>query len=114
LLAPYGCDVVPVEFGGCLHLKSAVTRIADDLLLLNPQWVSPDAFQGLRHLAVDPAEPHAANALALGGAVVHPAQHARTGARIEAAGFTVKPVPQVELAKAEAGVTCCSLLVRTG
>jgi dimethylargininase len=111
LLKPFGCTVVAVEFAGCLHLKSAVTRITDDLLLLNPQWVRADAFEGFRSLAVDPSEPHAANALALGGAIVHPLQHARTRARIEAAGFAVRTVPQVELAKAEAGVTCCSLLV---
>lgn len=111
LLAPFGCTVVPVEFTGCLHLKSAVTRIADDRLLLNPQWVRPAAFAGFASLAVDPAEPHAANALALGGAIVHPLQHARTRARLEAAGFAVRTVPQLELAKAEAGVTCCSLLV---
>jgi dimethylargininase len=60
---------------------------------------------------VDPAEPHAANALALAGAVIHPLQHARTRARIESAGFEVVTVPQAELAKAEAGVTCCSLLL---
>jgi dimethylargininase len=111
LLKSFGCRVVPVEFAGCLHLKSAVTRIADDLLLLNPQWVRAEAFEGLASLAVDPAEPHAANALALGGAIVHPLQHARTRARLEAAGFAVRTVPQIELAKAEAGVTCCSLLV---
>lgn len=110
-LARNGYEVVAVEFGGCLHLKSAVTRIADDLLLLNPAWVSPAGFPGYRTLAVDPAEPHAANALALGGAVIHPLHHGRTRARIEAAGFTVITVPQAELAKAESGVTCSSLLV---
>jgi dimethylargininase len=110
-LAPYGYEVIPLAFTGCLHLKSAVTRIAADLLLLNPAWVKADAFTGYRALAVDPAEPHAANALALGGAVIHPLQHARTRARLEAAGLTVVTVPQVELAKAESGVTCCSLLV---
>lgn len=111
LLAPYGYEVIPLAFTGCLHLKSAVTRIADDLMLLNPAWVDASAFTGYRALTVDPAEPHAANALALGGAVIHPLQHARTRARLEAAGLTVVTVPQVELAKAEAGVTCCSLLV---
>jgi len=110
-LAPYGYAVLPVPFSGCLHLKSAVTRIAEDLMLLNPAWVAADAFTGYRALAVDPAEPQAANALALGGAVIHPLQHARTRARLESAGLTVVTVPQVELAKAEAGVTCCSLLV---
>lgn len=107
----YGYAVVPVEFRGCLHLKSAVTRIADGLMLLNPDWVSAESFAGHQAIAVDPAEPHAANALALGGSVIHPLHHARTRARLEAAGFTVVTVPQVELAKAESGVTCSSLLV---
>lgn len=111
LLAPFSYQVIPLAFTGCLHLKSAVTRIADDLMLLNPAWVAADVFTGCRALTVDPAEPHAANALALGGAVIHPLQHARTRARLESAGLTVVTVPQVELAKAEAGVTCCSLLV---
>jgi dimethylargininase len=112
-LAPYGLEVVAVPFTGCLHLKSAVTCVADDLLLLNPAWVAADAFGGYRSLAVDPAEPYAANALALGGAVIHPLQHARTRERLESAGLRVVTVPQVELAKAESGVTCCSLLVAT-
>ena len=43
--------------------------------------------------------------------MIHPLQHVRTRARLEAAGLTVVTVPQVELAKAESGVTCCSLLV---
>jgi dimethylargininase len=110
-LAPYDYEVIPVPFTGCLHLKSAVTRVADGLMLLNPAWVDAHAFTGYRSIAVDPAEPHAANALALGGAVIHPLQHAGTRARLEAAGLAVVTVPQVELAKAEAGVTCCSLLV---
>jgi len=110
-LAVFGYEVIPVEFRGCLHLKSAVTRVADDLMLLNPDWVAADEFGGHRAVEVDPSEPHAANALALGGMVIHPRQHARTRARLEAAGLTVLPVGLDELAKAEAGVTCCSLLV---
>jgi len=74
--------------------------------------VDPGKFPGHRAVAVDPAEPHAANALALGGSVIHPAHHPRTRARLEAEGLRVEPVAMTELAKAEAGVTCCSLLLR--
>jgi dimethylargininase len=111
LLRPLDYEVVPVAFGGCLHLKSAVTRVADDLLLLNPRWVDPAVFGGYRAVAVDPTEPHAANALALGGAVIHPLHFPRTRARLEAEGLRVAPVAMSELAKAEAGVTCCSLIL---
>src|SRR6478609_4203913 len=60
---------------------------------------------------VDPSEPYAANALLIDGTVVYPAEHVRTRTRLEAAGLTVHPVPAGELAKAEGGVTCCSLLL---
>jgi len=111
-LRPLDYEVIPVAFAGCLHLKSGVTRVADGLLLLNPDWVDPAIFRGYRAVAVDPAEPHAANALALGGAVIHPAHHPRTRARLEAEGLRVEPLAMTELAKAEAGVTCCSLVLR--
>jgi dimethylargininase len=114
LLRPLDHEVVPVAFGGCLHLKSCVTRVADDLVLLNPAWVDARAFAGCRAVPVDPAEPNAANALALGGAVIHSAHYPRTQARLAAEGLRVAPVTMRELAKAEAGVTCCSLLVRDG
>ena len=111
VLAPFGYEVIPVEFAGCLHVKSGVTRVADGLLLLNPDWVDAATFLGHRAVAVDAAEPHAANALAFGGSVIHPAHHPRTRARLEAEGLRVEPVAMTELAKAEAGVTCCSLLL---
>jgi dimethylargininase len=111
LLAPFACEVLPVEFTGCLHLKSGVTQVRDDLMLLNPDCVDPAVFRHHRVVTVDPAEPHAANALALGGQVVHPAQHPLTRRLLQAAGLQVLPIEMAELAKAEAGVTCCSLLV---
>lgn len=110
-LHPLGYAVIPVNFTGCLHLKSAVTRISDQQLLLNPAWIEPSVFRGLRSITVDPSEPHAANALAIGGVVLYPRHFPRTRARLEAEGMTVVPLELTELAKAEAGVTCCSLIV---
>ena len=40
-----------------------------------------------------------------------PAQHTDTAELLQSHGFPVHPVPFIELAKAEAGVTCCSLLL---
>jgi N-dimethylarginine dimethylaminohydrolase len=44
--------------------------------------------------------------------VIYPAHFPRTRARLEGHGLHVSPVVMTELAKAEAGVTCCSLLLR--
>jgi len=109
-LTPMGYRVSAVEFQGCLHLKSAVTRIDEDLLLLNPKWVSRDAFQGLKALSIAADEPLAANALWCGGSIVYPAQFPRTAERLSRRGINVVPLDCSELAKAEGGVTCCSIL----
>jgi dimethylargininase len=111
IVESHGYEVIPVEFQGCLHLKSAVTPIAADTLLINPRWARPGLFTGWKVLEVDPAEPMAANALLVDGKLVYPAEHARTRTRIEKSGIQVLPVPMSELAKAEGGVTCCSLIV---
>ena len=111
IVGSQGYTVEAVPFQGCLHLKSAATLVADDLALINPEWVDAERFQPLRTIDVDPSEPYAANALLIDGTVVYPAEHVRTRKRLEAAGLTVHPVPAGELAKAEGGVTCCSLLL---
>lgn len=108
---PWGYDVRGVPAGGCLHLKSAATEPAPGLVLLNPAWVQARTFAGWRTIDVDPAEPFAANVLRLGATVLCAAAGGRTNARLEAAGLAVQTVDVSELAKAEAGMTCCSLIV---
>lgn len=110
ILEPAGYDVRSVPVRGCLHLKSAVTVLDDETLLINRDWTDPGAFGGFRLVDVDPGEPFAANALRVQHAIIHAAEFPRTRTRIERAGFAVRPVPASELAKAEGGVTCCSLL----
>ncbi|HYI00361.1 N(G),N(G)-dimethylarginine dimethylaminohydrolase, partial [Hyalangium sp.] len=111
-VAGFGYEVRPVPIRGCLHLKSAVTQVADDTLLVQPAWVDPVAFAGFRVIEVDPGEEHAANALWVGGGVVYPACFPRTQQRLEDAGIAVTPVDVSELQKAEGAVTCCSLVLR--
>ncbi len=109
-VAPFGYAVVPVEVTGCLHLKSAVTDLADGCLLLNPAWVPAAAFPGWEPVPVDEREPHGANALRVGGAVVYPSQYPRTRDRLLARGLRVATTDCDELAKAEGAVTCCSVV----
>jgi dimethylargininase len=110
-VAPHGYSVEAVPFAGCLHLKTAATLVADDTVVFNPEWVDAAALGVAQTIAVDPAEPFAANAVRLGDLAIYPAEFTRTRARLERAGIQVRTVPAAELAKAEGGVTCCSLLV---
>ncbi len=115
LLGPLGYTVSGVPLAGCLHLKSAVTAVAEGTLLIHPPWVPGEAFVGLERIEVDPAEPFAANALLVpgpaGGTVVLPAAFPRTRERLERRGIDVRTVGVSEIAKAEGGVSCCSILI---
>lgn len=109
-LNPYGYRVQALHVNDCLHLKSAVTEIAEDTLLINPTWIDRSLFSGYRLIEIDPSEPYAANVVRIGGAIVYPIDYPRTQVKIEAAGVTVHNVNVSELIKAEGAVTCCSLI----
>lgn len=110
MLAPVGYTVRAVPVRGCLHLKSAATSVSRDTLLINRQWVPADAFRGLSLIDVDPEEPRAANALAIGDVLIYPSTFPRTRERLEQRGLRVRTVDVDELQKAEGAVTCCSLV----
>jgi len=138
ILEPRGFEVVSIPVNGCLHLKSAVTVASlppgSDLppkggsykneiswlpplggravLVVNPGWVDVGYFAEFDLIEVDPSEPAAANVLRIGDAVICAAEHPKTCRRLENRGLVTHSVPAGELAKAEGGVTCCSLLLR--
>lgn len=111
LLAPHGYSVEGVRTRECLHLKSAVTEVADDTVLVNPRWLIDDPFGGYRRIEIDPGEEYAANALRVGDVVLYPDAFPRTAGRMLAAGIDVRALDLSELQKAEGATTCCSVLV---
>jgi dimethylargininase len=110
ILAPHNYEVVAVPVTGCLHLKSAVTYLGRNTLLANRAWFDATPLVGHEWIDVDPAEPHAANALTLASTIIFPDSFPRTRARLEARGFSVASIDISELQKAESGLTCSSLL----
>lgn len=112
ILAPSGHVVHGIPVHGCLHLKSAVTRAGTRLLVANPAWVDPALFNGWDVIPVNAREPHAGNVLWLGEATIVAEAFERTNSALaRATDSRLLPVPASELAKAEGGVTCCSLIL---
>lgn len=113
LLEPldYAIRALPIE--GCLHLKTACTYVGDGIVLLNPAWVDGDLFErdGLGVLPVDPSEPRAANALRVRETLLVSAGTPRTLGRLRRAGLQPVEVAIGEFQKAEAGLSCLSVLV---
>jgi dimethylargininase len=113
LLRPHGYRILAVPVTGCLHLKSAVTALADDRLLINAAWVNREAFPGFELIDIDQREQSAANVLRIGRELISADRFPRTRERLEQLGFVVRVLDVSELAKAEAAVTCCSLVFST-
>jgi dimethylargininase len=111
-LAPYSYTVKGVEVTGCLHLKSAVTQVSEDTLLINPAWVDRSIFEAMKFIEVDEGEPSAANAVWINSAIIYPTSFPKTQRRLKEAGLQLKIVNATEVAKAEGAVTCCSLIFR--
>ena len=110
-----GFDVVEARLRECLHLKTGATLAGPDrcgtpVLLYSARSVDPDQFKGVDPLAVDESEPDAANCLRVGDRIILPAGSPRTSARLRDRGFDLVEVDVSELQKAEAGVTCMSLI----
>ena len=107
---PLGYKVIEAELRDCLHLKTGATFAGDGVLLHNPRCVDPAQFAGVEPFAVDPDEPAAANSVRAGARLILPAGNPNTAARLRDRGFHVVELNVSELQKAEAGVTCMSLI----
>jgi dimethylargininase len=110
ILSPHDYRVRPVEINDCLHLKTAASAVNRETLLINPDWCDAHAFTDCEVLQVDPDEPTAANVLNVNGTIIMPEAFVATRQRLADAGFKTVTVPADELAKAEGGVSCCSLV----
>jgi dimethylargininase len=110
LVADYGYVVEAVPITGCLHLKSSVTLVDEETVLVQPEWVDRNIFSGFRVVEIDAREPHAANALRAGRGLIYPDCFPRTLERLGRADIQVTTVDVSELQKAEGAVTCCSIL----
>lgn len=108
VLARYGYTVHPVEVRGCLHLKSACCSLGEGRILANREWLDAEALGGYQ--IVDVAEPEAANVLRIGDNVLMAAAFPHTKEIVERMGPAVITVDISELMKAEAAITCSSVV----
>ena len=111
MVRPYGYRVVPVAVRGCLHLKTACCALPDARLQVNFDWIDASTLAAYHCIEVPHDEPWGANIACIGENVIISADHPHSAERLSKLGFAVRPINVSEFAKAEAGVTCLSLLI---
>jgi dimethylargininase len=104
------CIPVPVRRG--LHLKTSVSFLGNNRLILNPENMDTSAFKNFEWITVDESESYAANCLTLGKFVLMPAGFPDVADKIRTHGFNVIELEMSEFEKADGSITCLSLILR--
>jgi dimethylargininase len=112
-LEPFGYRVHRIDVLGCLHLKSACCSLGDGKILANPAWLDPAPLREFEIVSVAHDEPAAANVLRIGDTILMPASFPHTEEILRRRGFNLRTVDISELIKAEAAVTCSSVIFET-
>jgi dimethylargininase len=110
ILEPLGYQVIPLAINGCLHLKSACVAVDDETLLVNPHWLDLQPLRDFRIIPVPEDEPAAVNSLRIDSTICMHSGHQKTIDLLVNLKFSVKAIDISELLKAEAGMTCSSII----
>jgi dimethylargininase len=114
ILDPYDYQVRAVEVEACLHLSTGCSYLGRNTLLVNSQWIDTTQFDSLDTIDVSQTEPFAANVKMIGEVALVSSSFPRTGRLLEERGWSVQRIDISELEKAEAGLTCLSLIFSDG
>ncbi len=112
IVEPYGYSVETIETASCLHLKTGCVYLGHQTILANRNWINVQPLEGFDLIDVPEDEPWAANTLTIGDTVLTPAGFPKTRKLIEERGFKTLMIDIGELQKAEAGLTCLSLVFK--
>jgi dimethylargininase len=107
-------EVVPVPVRDTLHLKSGVAAIDFETVLWHPAACNREDLAGVRVIAVGGDDPEAANVVRLpDGSILVAAHHSGTADLVAASGHPVRVVDVSEFARADGGLTCLSVRIRS-
>lgn len=111
-LKAYEYEVVGVPMKGALHLKSVCTALDDRTLLSDTRYFDAAGFSEYKLVEVPAEESPAANILRINGAIGLHAGFHQTSSLLRGRGYDVRTIDISEFLKAEAGLTCMSIIMR--
>lgn len=110
IVEPFGYKVTEVPIYKCLHLKTGVTYIGKNTILINNNWINVDLFRKYNHLVVPENDTFGANSLLINDVVYMSERCKPTIQLLNNHGFKTKTLNISEFEKAEAGLTCLSII----
>lgn len=109
ILEKYRLSGEKVPLSEMLHLKSGVSYIEQENMLVISELANHPAFKGYHRIIVDQDEAYAANSVWINGTVLIPSGFPKTRVKIEQAGYRTFTVEVSEFQKLDGGLSCLSL-----
>ena len=104
--------VVPVEVVFGLHLKTAVTYLGNNILVLDPSSVNATALTGFKWIETGESERYAANCLTIGNTILMARGFNKLANKIRREGFKTLELDMSEFEKANGGISCLSIIFK--
>jgi len=98
-----------VSISESLHLKSSVSYLENNNLVVTGELVSKPEFADFKHIEIDKSESHAANCVWINDHVLMATGYPRSSEKIRALGYSVIELDVSEFEKLDGGLSCLSL-----
>lgn len=108
-LKKYGFDGSVVKMDEFLHLKTGVTYMEDNVLLVAGEFKTKSEFDTFDKIEIDDDEAYSVNCIRVNDFVIMPKGYPKTKKRLEQKGFNLIEVDTSEYKKIDGGLTCLSL-----
>lgn len=109
ILQKYGFTGSKVPLNEMLHLKTGLSYLENNTLLVSGEFVHNPGFEKYSGIIVNENEQYAANSLWINGNVLVPKGFSETRNKIEKAGYTTIETDVSEFRKLDGGLSCLSL-----
>ncbi|MEG1254691.1 arginine deiminase family protein [Clostridium sp.] len=109
ILEKYGLSGSIVPLKEVLHLKTGLSYIENNNLLVAGEFVTSSEFKEFNKIIIDNNESYSANCIWVNDVVIVPEGYKGTKQAIEEAGYKVMEVDTSEYRKIDGGLSCLSL-----
>lgn len=109
ILENYGMAGSAIPLTHVLHLKSGVSYLGDNRLIVSGEFIDRSEFRHFRRLRIEDEESYAANLIRVNDRIIMPRGYPESKQMIEGAGYCIIEVELSEFRKMDGGVSCLSL-----
>ena len=104
--------VIPIKILRGLHLKTSVSYLGNDILVLDPSSVDTTPLHAFKWIEANKSNRFSANCLAIGKTVLISKGSNEIANKIHQEGFKTLQLDISEFEKADGGLTCLSIIIK--